>query len=428
MKLLITGSTGYIGQRLVRAAQLKGYEVFTAPRSLLDLQAPQPVTLPENLDVVFHLAAITTSARSNPVSEIKAASYLFHAAAQAGCRIVFVSSQSSRADALTEYGRTKWQIEQLTLKANGCVIRPGQVYGGFESGLFGVLATVVRKLPCFPAFLPSPGIQPVHVDDLVAALLSAATTPGLEAAILNIGAEQPVSFTAFLKSISRHWVRGVRIPAPVPVLLIRAAIATAGAKLGAKLGLERLNSLFDLKAMETHDDLKRLGIRLRPLSSGMCRSGQARRRDLAAEGRALMSYLLQRQAAPGLIRRYIRSVELLRDGQALGISAPFLRMPFTLALLDTTKTVPTDSDTEFAWRLNTSMVLAEASPLGAQQFLGLGKRSGMLSNAIGITRTLALEVFWRIAQIICRPLVKAPFHRTPATSEKTPTMRSRHDS
>ncbi len=418
MKFLITGSTGYIGQRLVRAAQLNGHEVITASRSLLDLQSPQPVTLPEGLDVVFHLAAITSSSDSNPEAEIKAASYLIYAAAQTGCKVVFVSSQSSGADAITAYGRTKWQIEQLTLQANGCVIRPGQVYGGYESGLFGVLATVVRKLPCFPAFLPSPDIQPIHVDDLVAALLSAATTPGLESAILNVGAEEPISFTAFLKAIARHWVRRSRLPAPVPVLLIRVAVAAVGTTLGSRLGLERLSSLFALQAMETRDDLKRLGITLRPLSSGMNRSGKARRRNLAKEGRALMHYILKTKPPAGLIRRYIRSIELLRDGQVLGIEPALLRMPCTLALIDAPKVSATDSEREFVWRLNTAMVLAEASTLGAQQFLGLGKRSGMLNNAMGIAASLTLEIFWRLARIVCGPFVRIPFGHPPLAPEK----------
>jgi len=37
MKLLITGATGYIGQRLVKTAELNCYEVVIAERDMLDL-------------------------------------------------------------------------------------------------------------------------------------------------------------------------------------------------------------------------------------------------------------------------------------------------------------------------------------------------------------------------------------------------------
>ena len=415
MKLLITGATGYIGHRLVKGAELQGHQIIVAKRDTLDLQSPKPFVMPEGVDAVLHLAAITDSKLSNPSAEIKSASYLFSAAALSGAKVIFVSSQAARQDAPTDYGRTKWQIEQLAINANGCVVRPGQVYGGFESGLFGVLANVVRKLPCYPAFLPAPKIQPVHVDDLVAALLSCVRTPGLESSILNIGAQTPVSFSTFLSAIAHYWVRRTRLPLPVPVFLIRLFIAGLGSNLSAKFGLERLGSLFDLKPMETVVDLKRLGITLRELSSGMSRSGNNRRRDLAYEGHALLQYVLNAKPSFSLIRRYARCIEQLRGGATLGIPLFMLRNPHLIALFDQSGKSDSKGTEEFVWRLNASTVLAEASIKGANRFLSLGKRSGFFVNSLSMSSALVMEIFWRIALTISKPFYRTSFQYDEST-------------
>lgn len=414
MKLLITGATGYIGQRLIRAAKDGGHQVVIAGRSsaevTFDLSNPQPLQLNESFDAVFHLAAITSASATNPEAEINAARYLFHAAAKQGARVIFVSSQASREDAPTDYGRTKWQIEQLAIAANGCILRPGQVYGGFESGLFGVLATVVRKLPAYPAFLPAPKIQPVHVDDLVSALLICANTRGIETGVFNIGAEKPVSFTRFLQGIERYWVRRFRVPVPIPVVLVRLAIRLVGHNLRTKLGLERLNSLFDLKPMETRDDLRRLGLQLRTLENGLHRSGNSRKRDLAIEGHGLLRYVLGVKPSRGLIRKYVRCVELLRDGHPLTLKPYYLRWSALLHLIDAAKVDQSSAMQEFVWRLNAAVVIAEASPLGAQRFLGLGQSSGFLVNGFKISFAVAQEIFWRILRVLATPFIKSPFN------------------
>lgn len=411
MKLLITGATGYIGQRLVKAAELQGYEVVKAGRETFDLLSPKPFVMPDGVDSVLHLAAITDAKLSKPAAEIKAASFLFNAAALSGARVIFVSSQAARQDAPTDYGRTKWQIEELALGANGCVVRPGQVYGGFESGLFGVLSTVVRKLPCYPAFLPAPKIQPVHADDLVAALLSCVKTPGLELSILNIGAATPISFSSFLSAIAHYWVRRNRLQLPIPVFLIRLVISALGSKLSSKFGLERLSSLFDLKPMETAADLNRLGITLRPLPSGMSRSGNNRRRDLAFEGHALLQYVLKAKPDFALVRRYVRCIEQLRGGWGIGVPSLILRNPHLLALFDQRGQSASEGVEEFAWRLSAAMVLAEASTKGATRFLSTGKQSGFFMNGLTMSGALGMEIFWRIALMISKPFYRPSFKR-----------------
>lgn len=415
MKFVITGATGYIGERLVRHALLQGHEVIAASRRPastqlgwipFDLSSASEVRLPDGIDAVFHLAATTASCAIDPDMEVATARRLIKAAGQAGGKVVFVSSQTAREDAPTAYGRTKWQIERLVLAAGGWVVRPGQVYGGPERALFGTLVSAVRGLLFIPAFLPAPKVQPVHVDDLVVALLHCIESNNVPSSVLGVGATVPVSFADFLRTIARVRVRRFRLPIPVPVALVRLAGLVIGGRMRNKLGLDRLTSLFDLPAMDTKRDLQLLSISLRSLSSGMTRSGDSRRRSLIHEGQALMAYILKARPTSVLVRRYVRCIESIRGGQPLYLPEFMLRFPVAIALLDESTMQSALSGTEFAWRLNVSVVLAEASIQGARRFLAIGETSGFITGLVHMAYAVALELCWRILRLAAAPVLR----------------------
>lgn len=420
MKILVTGATGYIGSRLVQRALACGFEVISASRRPLspqprltwmpyDLTSSLEIRFPDGIDAVFHLAATTSLNALDPVMELSAAHRVIHAAEKDGAKFIFASSQTACEKAPTAYGRTKWQIERLVLASGGWVIRPGQVYGGPERALFGTLVTVVRGLPVIPAFLPSPQIQPVHVDDLVAALLQCAESNNIPSSVLCIGSVEPVSFTDFLRAIARERVRRYRFPLPIPVMLVRLASVVLGECLRVRRGLDRLGSLFDLPQMETEHDLRLLGVVLRPLSSGMVRSGDARRRNLIREGQALLHYVLRARPSPALVMRYVRCIERLRDGQPLHLREPMLGIPPAIALLDGNAALSIPTEAEVAWRLNAAVVLAEASTQGARRFLAIGQTSGFVYNFMYASRAVVLELWWRSVRLVATPILSRRF-------------------
>ncbi len=415
MKLLITGATGYIGQRLVTAALAGGHEVVVAGRKrplrsdvkwqAFDLANPHGFELPAAVDAVVHLALVTSARLDSEDADVVAAQVLLDAATRVGAPVLFVSSQTAQANAPTAYGRNKWQIEQAVVARNGWVVRPGQVYGGPEAGLFGLLVRVVSRLPILPAFLPAPQVQPVHVDDLVSALL-ACLDRGPKSSVFQIAEPDPVSFTAFLRAIAVGRVRKRRMFVPVPILLVKAAIAMLGRERSRRTGLDRLLSLFALPSMQTAADLGQLGVNLRPLSSGMACSGSSRRRWLIEEGQAMLHYVLREAPTGELVRRYARSVEQLRPVGALDLPAWALRNPSLFAMLEGGALVHADLRSELAWRFNAAVTLAEATPQGARRFLWLGdRRQGGLIKALYVVRALASEVSSRLARLLVIPVV-----------------------
>ncbi len=426
MKLLITGSAGYIGSRLVEHASYHNHQVIAASRNkfykaldwvYFDIFHFREFNIPTGVDVIIYLAAVFDK-KNNELEEVLAAKHLIQVAKRTGAKFIFVSSQTARMTAPTAYGRSKWLIEREVLAAGGWVVRPGQVYGGPERGLFGVLVNTVRRLPVIPAFFPSPMIQPIHVDDLVAALLKLAESNNIPSSVLCIGAAESVSFTNFLQSIAKIRLRRCRLIIPVPIFLVRLLVVAMGRRLRAELGLDRLTSLFDLPAMEVERDLRLLGVSLRSLSSGMALSGNNRRRSLIREGQALLAYVLKARPTPVLIRRYVRSIEIMKGGLPLHLPEFVLRWPMAIALLDDAATLSTSSGANFVWRLNAAVVLAEASVQGARRFLAIGDTSGFITSLIHMTFVVAVELWWRILRLVAAPLLRPVLRHSGLSNER----------
>ena len=415
MKLLITGATGYIGQRLSALAAARGHEVICATRQPCspaytwlpyDLLGPAP-ECPAGVQALIHLAADTSSgAHTGADDEVKAAQALIRCAQHGSARFIFISSQTAAATAPGDYGRTKWHIEQHVLAAGGTVIRPGQVYGGPERGLFGVLSGLVRRSPLIPILIPAPGVQPIHVDDLAASILAVAERDDIRAEIFNLGAVQPISFGRFLMSIAAHRVRAARLPVPLPVALLKLLRLILGQSLSTKLGLERIFSLIHLPPMDSERSLQKLGIQLRPLAQGMHRSGHGQRRGLLQEAAVLLNYLLKRPPPSSLVRRYAKALERAGKTRPIIHSRWMIRWPILLTLLDNPGVLHKPGGQELSWRLQVALGIAEASPLGAQVFLADQQPRSLVATLIALGLTSLKELLWRVSALVCRPFAR----------------------
>ena len=408
--MLITGSSGYIGSQLLKKAMKNNHQIVLASRHphdgvqqwvYFDLNNASSCTVPESIEVIMHLAADTSGNDEVKLHEIDAAKALVDEASKIGAKFLFVSSQTAREDAPTSYGRTKWYIEQKVLAANGLVVRLGQVYGGPERGLFGTLTSFVQRLPVLPAFIPSPKVQPIHVDDCAEGLFKLVDHKNIKSGVYCLASPEPISFTQFLRSIANNRVRGRVFFVPVPTFLVKLTTGIIGKKLAASLGLNRLNSLLDLPLVNSVADLETIGLTLRPLSSGMHRSGNDRRCRLIQEGTALLAYILKEKPNSKLVRRYVRMVEKLRTGTALDIPAWMIRWPITLTLLDNDRaSTPLWQREEFAWRIDAATVIAEASRQGAARFLGSNKTMLPLAALFRMATAVSSEIAWRLIRLV----------------------------
>lgn len=413
-RIVVTGATGYIGNRLMMLAQKEGVQILATVRQpegkpdvpSFDFGAPTVSAMPADVTAVLHLAADTTiQSGEGADAEVLAAELLMAEAHKVGALFVFVSSQAAHEYAPSPYGKTKWRIERIVLKAGGCVVRPGMVYGGPVKGLFGTLVSVTRRLPFYPAFLPAPQVQPIHVDDLARALLQLAHRPDLGGRVMCLGDPEPVSFSSFMAAIARIRVRRFIVPFPIPTSLLRLAAKAVGPRLAQSTGLNRLQSLFELPPMKTAADLVALQIALRSMNRGMHVSGDGSRRVLLEEAAVLARYVSGVRCSPFLLRRYVWAIMLLCGGRALGLNGVFRAFPAGFALLDSLFLKRTQFPA-MAWRVDAMTRIVEASPLGAKRLLGIGRSESAARAGLDIAAAITREIFWSVLRLALHPCLK----------------------
>lgn len=190
--VLLTGGSGFVGQRLLQQLQ-------AAPVNVVSLQRPQhdvlqPATfagLCQGVDTVYHLAAYAhvnqAQIRTLYATNVDGTANLLQAAIAGGVRrFVYVSSilaDPAYDQPRTAYGDAKQRAEALLQAAHAAgdievvILRPVNVYG---PGMKGNLMTLLRLLqsglmPPLPRFTQPFSL--IGVQDLCQALVLAAQCP-----------------------------------------------------------------------------------------------------------------------------------------------------------------------------------------------------------------------------------------------------------
>lgn len=201
MTILITGAAGEIGSRMARSFHQRGHRVRALVLPGDPLAAARigdaaeivegDVTRPETLaaacagvEVVYHLAAVLLCEQVELFHKVnvEGTRNVAAAAEAAGVsHLVHISSASVVYPHTTHYSRSKRDGEAVVTACRGLrwtIVRPTLVYdrdGGLEFKLYG---DFVRRFPVVPLVAGGRARKrPVHVDDLLAGLLSMAGNP-----------------------------------------------------------------------------------------------------------------------------------------------------------------------------------------------------------------------------------------------------------
>jgi nucleoside-diphosphate-sugar epimerase len=422
MRILVTGSSGYIGSRFVKMALESSHEIMRTSRRYnsidigdsiyFDLYEDSPIFFPNNIDAVVHLAADTSNARDLPSDfEVKAAEILLNAANNIRAKFLFVSSQTADINSPTGYGKTKWIIEQKVLSNGGIVVRPGMVYGGPLRGLFGSLGRVISFLPFLPQFYPSPKVQLIHVDDLALCLLRIIENENINSRIFSLGEKEPALFNTFLYKISEIRFRSKKIKVLIPIFLINFFLSIPAFPNRA-IWKKRFNSLLNLPNMNISDDLNVLNVNLRSLDDGMTLSTMPTRRTLLLEARALIKYILREDPSSALLIRYVRVLEALGDDSPIGLPSEFISFPFLISLISSADLNNSQMKEKFENRFNICSVLSESTLPGSRRFIRSGESSVAFVAVFKISYAILCELVCRILRLFFLPLIRFRLNQT----------------
>lgn len=280
MRLLVTGGSGFTGRHFLRQAVAAGHDVVALARSdqaaqVVRVAGATPVAAdlddPASVDVAFAGGA---ECLVNIASlGFGHADVIVAAAEEAGiARAVFVSTTAVTTNLPAPSKRVRLAAEQ-TIHASGLdwtIMRPTMIYGAPGDRNLSRLLQLLRRTPIVP--LPGGGArlqQPVHVEDLAAALLSAATSPAAVQQTYDIAGPEPLTFRDLVLEAGAAVGRRPRL-VPVPlqpaVVLLRQYESLARQP---KLKAEQLERLAEDKAFSIEPASRDLGYRPRSFRDGI---------------------------------------------------------------------------------------------------------------------------------------------------------------
>ncbi|MBF0323967.1 MAG: NAD(P)-dependent oxidoreductase [Alphaproteobacteria bacterium] len=407
--VLVTGGTGYIGSRLIETALDRGCHVTAlggrvapAPHPRLRVvawrlgqavpsEAFQACDAFPPVEVVLHGAHDWDGSGGEDDPNVVGTQLLMTSARIAQARIVFLSSVSARAGALNRYGRTKWRIEQMLDRPGDVSARIGLVYGGQLRSQWGTLCRLVGLSPVLPMLDAGKPVQPIHLDDLCAALLALAQG-GFAPSVCCLADPATITFGDFLRklALARHGrrLRMVSIPAELALRGIDLAARIPGLP---RIDRERVLGLMGLPVVDSAASLAALGISLRPLDQGLRLTGRDLNRRLLFEGGKLVAYVGGGATARWAARRYVRAL--------VGAEGPAVEPLILPAVLRLADPFPDRPQQPLSRRLSLAMLVAETSREGGRRFYDF---TG--TNRAVLVATLTVTAMIEIACLPCRLL------------------------
>jgi len=230
--VLITGAGGFIARRLAQTLNDAGQTVLGASHSAAKLPGYQrvfPASLGETLlpalaagpvDVMVH-SALATGPDAYRLNVEGTSRWLDEGRAAGVTVQILLSTLSAETNALSDYGRAKWALEQRFAAADEIAFRLGVVVG--DGGMYARMRRSATRLPVTP--LLDGGRQRLYVvgiDALCAVLRDtiASNGEGLRGRSWNLVQPQSVTLRELIEAMQRQaGRRSLLLPVPTaPVL------------------------------------------------------------------------------------------------------------------------------------------------------------------------------------------------------------------
>lgn len=177
MNVGITGTSGYLGGRILSYLKTKKYTVYSFNRKYNDgggnfyfsLEKGMDKNILSMLDVLIHCAYDFSLTKWEDILKInvEGTNRLCDDAYNSGVKkIIFISTMSSHSSCKSNYGKAKQLIEKHIKKYNSIIIKPGLIYGKDAGGMIGAIQKAIATTPLVPLVGGNKVLYLIHVDDL----------------------------------------------------------------------------------------------------------------------------------------------------------------------------------------------------------------------------------------------------------------------
>lgn len=280
MKVALIGATSKTGRYVVTALCDRGHEVTGIARDPSRLAAIDPRARKVQADIEDAAGLRTALDGAECVASLAHARHtaaVLAALPASCCRVVLTGSlrkftrlPDPAADAVRE-------AEALFLASGraGVMLHPSMIYGAPEErNVNRILAFLLRFPSWLPVPVPLPGggrhtVQPVFVDDMVAAMVAAIERTGADGPPIAVAGPRPITYRHMVEACAAALGRTV-VVVPVPLGLLAAALSIPrGIGLKTPFSAEELIRATENKSFEIKEMVERLGVRPRAFEDGL---------------------------------------------------------------------------------------------------------------------------------------------------------------
>jgi uncharacterized protein YbjT (DUF2867 family) len=289
--ILLTGASGYVGGRLLKALEAKGYRVrclarrpeFLQPRvsasteivqgDVLDV-ASLPAAM-QGIDTAYYLVHSMGSSGTFEEEDRRAAKNFVDAARAAGVRRLIYLGGLGRDEELSPHLASRHEVGRILRESGVPTIElRASIIIGSGSLSFEMIRALVEKLPIMttPRWTRSLA-QPIAIEDILAYLLAALEAKPAVEGVFEIGGAEQVSYLGIMQEYSRQ--RGLkRWIIPVPVLTPRLSSLWLGlvTPLYARVGKKLIDSVRHDTVVTDHRALKIFNIQPREIRDAISRA------------------------------------------------------------------------------------------------------------------------------------------------------------